>query len=158
MIQELDSSRRIRQCNWVRFLVSTDSCHTEATEDDARRNEGLEPNMTAMLREGQPVFELTKSVWPHTPIVVHFQDIARDGLLAYSYNGIPLGQKYASPTELQGNYCKYYVKKPQFWRLAARFSTRRPGVNLRLLRSHANCHSTNAPCPRTIRCWYNSPI
>jgi hypothetical protein len=105
MVQELDSSRRIRQCNWVRFLVSTDSCQTQANEDDAtRHSEGMEPNMSAMLLDGQPVFEVTKSVLPHTLIVVHFQDTARDGLLAYSYNGIPLGQKYASPTELQGNY------------------------------------------------------
>jgi hypothetical protein len=102
MIQELDSSRRIRQCNWVRFLVSTDSCVPQLNEDDARRSEGMEPNMTAMLLDGQPVFEVTKSVLPHTLIVVHFKDTARDGLLAY--NGIPLGQKYASPAELQGNY------------------------------------------------------
>ncbi|PNF40997.1 hypothetical protein B7P43_G08841 [Cryptotermes secundus] len=101
MIQELDTSRRIRQCNWVRFLVSTDSCETQANEDGAKRSEGVEANMSAMLLDGQPVFEVTKSVLPHTLIVVHFQDTARDGLLAYPYSGIPLGQKYASPTELQ---------------------------------------------------------
>jgi hypothetical protein len=127
MIQEVDGSRRIRQCNWVRFLVSTDTCqpHANEDEDDASRSEGVEPNMTAMLLDGQPVFQVTKSVLPHTLIVVHFQDTAR-----HSYNGIPLGHKYASPTELQGNYdyhfhrlqnvlrwesyYKYYVMKPQF--------------------------------------------
>jgi hypothetical protein len=97
MIQELDGRRRVRQCNWVRFLVSTD------TSGD---HEGSEPNMTAMLLDGQSVFEVIKPVLPHTLIVVHFKDTARDGLLAY--NGAPLGHKYASPTQLQGKYDNHF--------------------------------------------------
>jgi hypothetical protein len=121
MIQELDNNRKIRQCNWVRFLVGTE-CQVEnclatahsntcsgphATEDGAKHNESMEPNMTASIMDGQPVFEVITSILPHTLIVVHFKDIipstSCEGLLAY--NGIPVAQKYAPPNtaELQGN-------------------------------------------------------
>ncbi|KAJ9598286.1 hypothetical protein L9F63_011026 [Diploptera punctata] len=74
MIQEIDN-RRVRQCNWVRFLLgnyvnsvgsSTASCNADDFE--------LEPNMTAIFVEGQPVFEITKCILPHTLIVVQFND------------------------------------------------------------------------------------
>jgi hypothetical protein len=116
MVQELDNNRRIRQCNWVRFLVGTENClaathsHTRSGQEasaDETKHKNLEPNMSAMLLDGQPVFEVIKSILPHTLIVVHFKDTVPstscEGFLIY--NGIPIRQKDTPPntTELQGN-------------------------------------------------------
>lgn len=109
MVQELDNNRRIRQCNWVRFLVGTapsSSSGPQPTGGEAK-HKNMEANMTAMLLDGQPVFEATKSILPHTLIVVHFKDTlpsaACDGFLVY--RGISVSQKDVLPntTELQGN-------------------------------------------------------
>jgi hypothetical protein len=94
MIQELDNNRKIRQCNWVRFVIATedrlaDTCSSlEAAEGETKCGDGLEANMSAVLLDGQPVFEVTRSILPHTPIVVQFQ-----GLSVHSGT---------APAELQG--------------------------------------------------------
>ncbi|PSN30916.1 hypothetical protein C0J52_19589 [Blattella germanica] len=84
LIQEIDSSRHIRQCNWVRFLIDSEQKfeNYSAVEDSRNINNGiefseqgnLEPNMIAMFVEGQPIFEVTKSIVPHTLIVVQFTE------------------------------------------------------------------------------------
>ena len=61
----------------------------QTAEGATKCSDGLEPNMTAVLLDGQPVFEVTRSISPHTPIVVQFQ-----GLSVHSGT---------SPAELQGN-------------------------------------------------------
>jgi hypothetical protein len=117
MVQELDNNRRIRQCNWVRFLVGTTTTHPntcsgqQATGGETKHTD-MEPNMTAMLVDGQPVFEATKSILPHTLIVVNFKDTipsaSCEGFLVY--RGIPVSQNDASPntTELQGK-CDTFI-------------------------------------------------
>jgi hypothetical protein len=95
MIQELDNNRKIRQCNWVRFVIAAQDrlapkCSgLQAAEGEAKCSNGLEANMTAILLDGQPVFEVTRSILPHTPVVVQFQ-----GLSVHSGS---------APAELQGN-------------------------------------------------------
>lgn len=95
MIQELDNNRKIRQCNWVRFVIATEdrlanTCSSlQAAEGETKCSDGLEANMSAVLLDGQPVFEVTRSILPHTPIVVQFQ-----GLSVHSGS---------APAELQGN-------------------------------------------------------
>jgi hypothetical protein len=101
MIQELDNNRKIRQCNWVRFVIATEdrlanTCSSlQAAEGETKCSDGLEANMTAVLVDGQPVFEVTRSILPHTPIVVQFQ-----GLSVHSGS---------APAELQGN-CSVHIR------------------------------------------------
>ncbi|XP_069705662.1 zinc finger protein 235-like [Periplaneta americana] len=112
MIQELENNRKIRQCNWVRFLVGTD-CEAgistaadvttaQTNEDIVKHNEAMEPNMTAKFMEGQPVFEVMKSIVPHTLIVVHFKDTTAStfngGVILYK--NVLDGQKCPTPCTL----------------------------------------------------------
>jgi hypothetical protein len=99
MIQELDN-RKIRQCNWVRFVIATEdrlapkSSSLQAAEGETKCSNGLEANMSAIILDGQPVFEVTRSILPHTPIVVQFH-----GLSVHSGS---------TATELQGN-CSIHI-------------------------------------------------